>query len=145
MIDELALVLGNYLIFAQFCICLIFFVSKGRQIIGKFLVCLGLAWAVSRGIKDLFYYPRPYIVHTLQPVGKYLLDGSFPSEHALVSATLSALVYKIDPKFGTLMWITTFLISLGRMLLGVHTFLDVAGGVILGFLIVKLVDNYHSK
>ncbi len=144
MID-LALFLGNYLIFIQFAVGIFILSKKTKSIIWKSVLGIILAWIVSKIFKDLLFFPRPFIIHNSQLIGNYLLDGSFPSGHTTLSAALSTVITKINPKLGVLMWMVTFFVAWGRILLGVHTIFDVLGGAVLGFLVVKLVDNYHSK
>lgn len=144
MIDPAPL-LGNYLIFVQFGIGIFILSKKTKSIIWRSALGIILAWIVSKIFKDLLFFPRPFITHNSQLIGNYLLDGSFPSGHTALSAALSTVITKINPKLGILMWVTTFFVAWGRILLGVHTIFDVLGGAILGFLIVKLVDNYHSR
>lgn len=144
MID-LAPLLGNYLIFVQFGIGIFILSKKTKSIIWRSALAIILAWIVSKIFKDLLFFPRPFITHNSLLIGNYLLDGSFPSGHTTLSAALSTVITKINPKLGILMWVTTFFVAWGRILLGVHTIFDVLGGAILGFLIVKLVDNYHSR
>lgn len=144
MID-LALFLGNYLIFIQFGIGIFILSRKTKSIIWRSVLGIILAWIVSKIFKDLLFFPRPFIAHNSQLIGNYLSDGSFPSGHATLSAALSAVTTKINPRLGILMWVMTFFVAWGRILLGVHTVFDILGGVVLGFLVVKLVDNYHSR
>jgi len=144
MID-LAILLGNYLIFIQFAVGIFILSKKTKNIIWRSVLGIVLAWIISKIFKDLLFFPRPFITHNSQLTGNYLLDGSFPSGHTTLSAALSTVITKINPKLGILMWVMTIFVAWGRILLGVHTIFDILGGAILGFVVVKLVDNYHSK
>lgn len=74
---------------------------------------------------------------------KYLLEYGFPSTHAMaamnISYTMLTLVYReypIDayPIFGVILFLVALgsimLVSLSRVYLGMHSYLDIAGGLI---------------
>lgn len=118
-----------------------------------YVVCFGLVW--GNLLKDVFRLPRPRNVNSKVwvPANASHIDSTacrdfgFPSTHAMnsVSNSLFTVLYCFHHRLGisgTVLgllsgcWI--FSISFGRLYLGVHSPMDVKGGMILG-LVVALV------
>lgn len=114
-----------------------------------YVVCWGLIW--GNLLKDVFRLPRPKNVKAEVWVPKSASqidstacrDFGFPSTHAMnsVSNSLFAVLFYFNHPlvdsagamamvFGMCFWISS--ISLGRLYLGVHSPMDVKGGVLLG-------------
>lgn len=88
-------------------------------------------------LKAGFAEPRPPLV--LPPGSVQLLDdlpgnGSFPSGHAMASATLASFLYYSGMlRRGVLLTAAVILVMLSRLAIGVHWPLDVAVGALLGW------------
>ena len=99
--------------------------------------------------KNIFLRERPFIGQEL--IGTY----SYPSGHSLIATTyygfLIYLVNKSNFKDTTKKILTVFLamiivlVSLSRVVLGVHYLTDVLGGVILGFFFLFLIIYSYEK
>jgi len=133
----------------------------------NWIVCGGLLW--GNLLKDVFQLPRPakvepkvWVPHSSTQVDSTACrDFGFPSTHAMnsVSNSLFTVLYYLeyhgsDATISTylimfvcmLIWI--FSISFGRLYLGVHSPMDVKGGLIMGTVLalvarlcVKLLDR----
>lgn len=97
----------------------------------------GLAWLVSKFIKDFFYFHRPFPLR--------LMDGSLPSLHTAVAFAISFAVYRRLPKFGLALLLLSSSIGMGRVISGVHYPMDVLAGAGLGIVVAWALDSYHSK
>ncbi len=70
---------------------------------------------------------------------------SFPSGHAVRVAMITLIAWGLD--LSVLKWIFTIwvpLVSFSRVMLGVHYFLDVAAGWVLGFILAGIVLNAQA-
>jgi undecaprenyl-diphosphatase len=67
--------------------------------------------------------------------------SSFPSDHATVFAGLAYILYRSNPKAGTIAIAAAFLFDFARIYLGYHYTSDVIGGTALGVLGVALMLN----
>ncbi|XP_013142811.1 PREDICTED: sphingosine-1-phosphate phosphatase 2-like [Papilio polytes] len=117
--------------------------AVGRRVI--------LVWTIvmyiGQGSKDIIRWPRPgYPVQKLQQ--KWAVEYGMPSTHAMVGVSIpfSVLLYTMDryrypAHWGLLIavaWCT--LICVSRVYLGMHSVLDIAGGLVLaGALLVPLI------
>lgn len=80
-------------------------------------------------LKYMFNVERPYVIDNSNMLN--FETPSFPSQHAQLSFTAAVL----SPRFNFILYLWGFLISLSRIVLGVHYLGDVLVGIILGYLI----------
>lgn len=117
-----------------------------------YVVCFGLVW--GNLLKDVFRLPRPrnvkqevWVPHSASQIDSTACrDFGFPSTHAMnsVSNSLFAVLFYLEnPRISSTVmvlcmcfWISS--ISFARLYLGVHSPMDVKGGLILGFAIALL-------
>jgi len=101
------------------------------------------AWGISYIMKITFMMPRPFIRFSSEilPLFPYGGFDSFPSGHATLFAALATALYIYHKKIGILFWIFTILISLARVISGVHFPIDILVGWILGTVTVIIVNK----
>jgi undecaprenyl-diphosphatase len=84
-------------------------------------------------LKDVIARPRPCLalpdVTILAGCGKM---GSFPSNHALNTATAAAFFQVLYPKSGWISWPLVTLIGVARVSVGAHYLTDVIAGWVIG-------------
>ncbi len=104
-----------------------------------------IAWGVSYLIKITTHMPRPFLrypneVHALFPYGGF---NSFPSGHATLFMALAVMVYLYQKHLGCFFIFLAVLISLARVVSGVHFPIDIFAGWIIGggisFVIYRLL------
>lgn len=112
-----------------------------KKLIFSFLLSLFLTSLLIFGMKHLIQRPRPNLQSSIFNLQTYSCpkDFSFPSGHAATSFTAATMLAFFDKKRGLFYYGVAFLISLSRIYLGCHYFLDVVGGGIIGYLIGKAV------
>lgn len=107
--------------------------KKDRMFILSFSVSLLLTFVlVNYLVKPIVHRPRPI---TLSNCPK---DFSFPSSHAAIAGAAACILSFFDKKRRFFYWIIALLISLSRIYLGCHYFIDVVAGVFIGYLISML-------
>lgn len=87
-----------------------------------------VTWLLTAGLKLLFHIQRPFIGFTYFDTGDY----SFPSLHAAVFMALAVAVVHVKPKWTYGILALAFLVGVSRIVLGVHTPIDIVGGFIVG-------------
>lgn len=119
------------------------FVPSRPRVLANLTTAAATAWIAGKLLKDFFYTPRPFILSQTPPLVAPLLDGSFPSLHAAVSFSVAIGVFLYRPRAGAPLILLAGLVSLGRVLAGVHSPLDILGGLAIG--LVCALTFCHSK
>ncbi len=96
------------------------------------LLALGLAHLIT----DLWARPRPYTAH---PGDAHLFvpashDPSFPSDHATAAFAIAVAILLRHRKAGIVALVVAALVSISRVVVGVHYPSDVLGGAVIGTL-----------
>ncbi len=94
------------------------------------------AWSASMAIKLLYVSNRPFVG---RPAASTLLTyggpDSFPSSHASFFFAIAFGLYFYHRRLGDLALLIAVLISLARVIAGLHWPLDIGGGVVLAALV----------
>ena len=144
-VDSLIANSGNLLILVIFILLVReWFKTKNKHLIIQAVSSGGIAWVLGFLIKNFFYIPRPYILTGQTPLIPFLLDGSFPSIHTALAFGLSLPVFYKDRKIGLLLFTISTVIAFSRVLGGVHTEVDILGGVTVGILSSILVQKFRG-
>ncbi len=96
--------------------------TAARLIVLGVVVVLG-----SKVLTHVIIDPRPYIVTHTRPLIPTSHDNGFPSDHTLLAAALTASLWWIDRRWVGAFALGTLLVLLGRLGVGAHHTLDVAG------------------
>lgn len=105
----------------------------------------GVAWIAAHVLKDLIHTSRPFIADTtLVPLFQET-GYSFPSGHATFFFALAMSVYLYHKRAGTVLFVCAALISIARVLAGVHYPIDILGGAVLGILVVYAVHKVAKR
>jgi len=94
------------------------------------VIALGvLAVVGSKVLTHVIIDPRPYLVTHTRPLIPTSHDNGFPSDHTLLAAALTASLWWIDRRWVGAFALGTLLVLLGRLGVGAHHTLDVAGSL----------------
>ncbi len=111
---------------------------------GAFLVlsCFLTTWLVVL-IKQVIAFPRPSEAFQVlvAPLIATSDAFSFPSAHAAIFAALALSTVYVSRKVGVFVAAGAVLISLGRVLVGVHTPIDILVGWVVGILVAVAVHS----
>jgi len=118
-----------------------------RRGMRELLIVLGsgaLAWTIARFIKYFFPAGRPDVM--IDAVTPLFAHGSgidsFPSGHAAFFFALAAALWFYHRKLGIFLGVSAVLISLARVMAGVHFPLDIAAGLILGISVSSAIHFF---
>lgn len=100
-----------------------------------------IAFVLSRIASKLYYDPRPFVTEHVKPLIAHQTDNGFPSDHALLTGTLTAIAYFFNKKVATVVLTLTIIIGIARVLAKVHSPLDIAAGWVFG--IVGATVGYY--
>ena len=130
-----------YILVALFLLLLLFSQYSKREKLIIFLIT-GISVVVARlGATELirFFYHRPRPFLTL-PVHQLLTDNawSFPSGHATFFFAMSTVIYFDNKKLGIFFFIATLLITVSRVIAGIHYPSDIIGGALIGITVAYI-------
>lgn len=141
MLHLLLVLLSNYFIFMILPVFLYLFFFISQRLALRALLSASFAWAVAVIIKELFYFPRPYILSHRLPLAGIWLDGSFPSGHTALAFAFSFSVFLFRPRLGGWLLFISTIIAFSRVASAVHRPLDIAAGIIIAFAVALITKN----
>lgn len=120
-----------------------------------YLTCV--SWAltmfIGQATKDILKIPRPLTPPVVKLEEKYLLEYGFPSTHAMaaISISYSLLTFMPSSDLNLTVKCTAFLacffICLSRVYLGMHSFIDIFGGIVysyaLSYMFALFADSFY--
>lgn len=107
--------------------------NKSKLLISLITSLIITSILVNFVLKPIFRQSRPNLTSFNCPT-----DYSFPSSHTAIAFAAATVLVFFDKKRRWLYWIVAILISLSRIYLGCHYFVDVVAGAIIGYLISNL-------
>lgn len=135
---------GNVFVVAGICGILLLIPNTRKNIGLPSALSVVVAVGVSSLLKGIFARPRPDVLRLIEESGY-----SFPSAHALLSATLYIMLIILVCKYTKsllakislvlLLCVVIGVVGYSRIYMGVHYASDVVGGWIMGFAITLLV------
>ncbi len=138
-------VVNNYLVWLVIAIVVISFARVMRERpaaareLGFVAVATLGAWFVSQLVKWLWPVARPFIaLPDITPFLSPSSAGSFPSGHATFFFALALSVHVVNPKLGRWLTLAAAVVSVTRVMAGIHWPLDILGGLVLAIIAVSL-------
>jgi undecaprenyl-diphosphatase len=111
------------------------------QLIASGVLSFGLARIASHYITD----PRPFVTGHFTPLIAHGADNGFPSDHTLVAAWISWLLFYYSRRLGLASLGVTILIGLARMAAGVHHSWDILGSIAITAIATLVVVWLYPK
>jgi len=134
--------LGAYLLFRQ---------EKRILRMVIFSLILGTAsLAAAMFIRFFYFHPRPFaFLGNIYQLIVHAPTASFPSAHAAFFFGLAAGIYFFNKRLSVAFFASAFLISVSRVIGGIHWPFDIIGGAIVGlastFLLRYLWHRYKNR
>jgi len=127
--------------------CSLFFISSAQRIkiLLTALTALPIVFVVSRIASQLFYNPRPFVTDGVGSLFPHVADNGFPSDHALLVATVASLVFIYNRKLGIGLFVLGLMVGIARVLAGVHHTLDIVGSFAIAIILTYLTQVLFSK
>ena len=125
--------------------------ARYRRLLKKFLLLIIPAVLVAffgtEMLKLIFQVPRPCIPCPAPACNPYCyFTFSFPSGHAATTtAIVTALFLLLKKRRYLLIYVLPVLVSASRVMLGVHTSIDVVGGFVTGLCITVLIWRFRKR
>ncbi len=150
--DVAVIFLAEYLPYAivlAFLALLFYSGYKKREKIRIFWVTLFSVAIARYGAVELirFFYhrQRPFVAYDILPLFPHENSWSFPSGHAALFFALAAALYFYNKKWGAWFFLAAVLISVARVIAGVHYPSDILGGALVGIAAAYVVVFFAEK
>lgn len=118
--------------------------AKRNIFFTKVLFVVVLTLAINYLIAIIYFRVRPFIALNFPALISLMwASKSFPSDHSAVAWGMAGLTWCINKKNSWLFFAAAFLISLGRVLVGVHYVSDVIVGAGVGLLTVWIINLFY--
>jgi membrane-associated phospholipid phosphatase len=113
----------------------------------QIVVAVNIAWALSYILKIITHIPRPYLRYPNEIIQLFPYGGfdSFPSGHATLFMALACMIYLHHKYIGSLFIFLAVIISLTRIISGVHFPIDILVGWGIGAGVSLLVYRYFKN
>ena len=111
---------------------------RRKQIFLLTLIALPSVFIASRLMSLFIYHPRPFVVDAIEPLFPHIANNGFPSDHALLVATVASLVFVYNKPLGIILFGLGILVGVARVLSDVHHASDVIGSFVIAILTVYL-------
>lgn len=132
--DSIIVFLANYLIFV-IGLAAIFVAYKEKKKL-EFIMAVVIAGILAVDLAAvagaMFYNPRPFVTQGIEPLVEHGPDNGFPSQHTVLAMTLTAVIYFYRRHLAAVAMIFTLLVGAGRVWADVHSWIDIAGGLVVG-------------
>lgn len=152
--DAIFVFLSEYVIFVLIAGLAVFVLTKKRDSFGgakhsavalQSLAAAFLGRAVFVSLIRIFFNrPRPFVEGIVnQLVAHNPLEPSFPSGHTTVMFALAFSLLFVNRKWGSVYLIIAAVSAFSRVIVGVHFPLDIAGGILVGFIAAILIRRVY--
>ncbi|MDD3164453.1 MAG: phosphatase PAP2 family protein [Oscillospiraceae bacterium] len=112
--------------------CLFLLVTRDARLWRVLLVAAIIFWS-GTALRAALNRPRPYEVMQIEPlIAREKRGKSFPSRHVFCSAAITMAAWYLTPAFGMVAAALTGLVSVCRVLGGIHWPQDVLFGLLYG-------------
>ena len=153
MINYLFIFSAKYVYIAIIAIAVFYFLKQPSDIRKRIIILsvfvLPITYAMAKLVGHFYYDPRPFVQNNFIPLIPHESNNGFPSNHTLVSAAISAVVYPFSRKTSIMLWMMTALVGISRVYVGVHHFIDVCSSIIISvvitWLIYKIVRLFRER
>ncbi|MEW5996754.1 MAG: phosphatase PAP2 family protein [Candidatus Micrarchaeota archaeon] len=133
-----AAALDNSFVFIALVLAALFLTEKKPEKRNKVLLALAAAYLLVFAAKNIVMQPRP--CWSASALIECPPDYSMPSGHAAIAFTL--MIAFLGTPYFPLYWVFAVLVAYTRIYLGVHTFGDVAAGLVVAPVAYHITDLF---
>lgn len=119
--------------------------DKQKQILLFAILALPLAYIIAKVGGFLYNDPRPFVVGHFIPLVAHSPDNGFPSDHTLLTAAISSVLYPSNRKIGAVLWVLTLAVGASRVAAGIHHPIDIVGSMLIAIVAAYAVHLFLKK
>lgn len=94
------------------------------------LLTFPFAFIVATILDHFFYNPRPFVVEHIKPLIPHAANNGFPSDHTLLVISIASIVFVINKRLGSVLFVLGLLVGFARVLAEVHHPIDIFASII---------------
>jgi undecaprenyl-diphosphatase len=141
--NTLAIFCAKYLYLASAVVAGLYWLRTEAQVRKRLFwfaaMSLPIALVIAKIANRLYDNPRPFVAGGFEPLIAHAPDNGFPSDHTLLAASLASVVMFFNKRLGFALWAIALAVAWGRVLTGVHHWLDVAASIVISLLAAAMV------
>ena len=134
---------ARYLFVVSIVLLLWFFFTLNNIVKKKFamltIASFALSFVFAKLLSAIYNDPRPFASEHIKPLIAHVADNGFPSDHALLTMTIAAIVFVYNRKLGAILALISLSVGVNRVLAGVHHSIDILGAI--GIAIVSVIAS----
>lgn len=117
-----------------------------RMTAEAFVAAVFVRFVLVEIIRRVFFRPRPFVYNQINLLVSHSAnEPSFPSGHASFYFALSTIIYGYNKRLGILFYISSFLIVVSRIFVGIHWPSDIVAGAILGIAMGLILNKLFKR
>lgn len=150
-LDAVIAVFAVYLVYAVVVILVFYwFVNKDKlaaraAVVHAFFSFVLAKLIITEAIRLVWHRPRPFETCGVVELFNKGSEPSFPSGHASAMFAISMSVYLYNKKLGGMLFAGAAIISISRVISGVHYPFDIAAGVVIGIFAPLILRKVLGK
>jgi len=112
------------------------------RVVAVFLIT-SFSWLISVLIKHAHFTPRPYMKRDKRLnslLKKSRKSSAFPSGHATIFFSIASSLFLFVPSLSIVMFIVAIIVSLSRIVTGLHWPIDILGGAVIGTAVPFIIN-----
>lgn len=100
---------------------------------------------VAKILSSLINNPRPFVVNHLTPLIPHATNNGFPSDHTLLAAAISSIIFSVNKKAGLFLFLLTLILGISRIIALVHHPIDILASLIIATTITFISLKFTKR
>lgn len=97
-----------------------------------------LMYIAAKIAGHIIYNPRPFVVDHIKPLIAHAADNGFPSDHALLTATIASVAFAYSKKLSIVLFVIALLIGIARVAAHIHHAEDIIGSFVIAIIMTGI-------
>lgn len=140
---------AQYLYLVILAVAVIFFFTVDaharRHLFWLAAIVFPVSFIISRLLRLIISNPRPFMVEGVTPLIAHAADNGFPSDHALLSMAVAAVVFTKHRALGLLLAALAVVVGVARVAAKVHHPVDILGSAAIAIVITFTAEWFLKK
>lgn len=149
MLNDLIILSAKYLYLLVLLLAILAFlwVPKNQKysLLLLSIITLPCVYIIAKISSHFYFDPRPFIEGHFTPLIAHAADNGFPSDHTLITAALSSIIFFFNKKISAVMWLLTLLVGAARVAAGIHHSVDIIGAIAIAAVVTAIIHQLLQR